>query len=565
MGVRGGLCMTSGESLESYRRAFHPDIPSSLSDFSLLASTHEVKARVDEEILSLLPHLDNEWILTFAPTAIPKERPPLRVGVLLSGGPAPGGHTVISGLFDAIHEWNPASTLIGFHGGPSGLLKNNARKLPAEEIEKVRNTGGFSLLGTGRTKIETKEEIDLAFQTVEEHKLDGLVFIGGDDSNTDAAFLAEAFRAKGSLISVVGVPKTIDGDLQAPKMPISFGFDTACKTYSVTIGNIAKDILSTKRNYFFIRLMGRTASHITLECALRTQPNLALISEEIASRKLTLHGLVREVADLVEERTKKGLNYGLVLVPEGIIEQLTDVQQLIAELNDLFAPQHSLASALKEFTTLKERLEFILDHLTEPSHQCLSEFPPEIREQLVHERDPHGNVQVSLIETARLLGLLVQEELSRRASHTGAKIPFSFQTAFCGYEGRSAFPSNFDCTYSYALGRCAALLIANKMTGYMAAISSLHCDVKEWRSHAIPLASLLHFERRGGSRKPVIRKTLVDLTGEVFRYFAGKREEWRLSDAYLQPGPIQFFGPHTLSNEPCLSLRLRSSTDASSR
>lgn len=545
------------ESLELYRSKFQPKIPTVLRDISMLHFSYERRVTVDEEIRSLLPHLDNDWVLRGETAAAIRERAPLRVGVVLSGGPAPGGHTVVAGLFDALVEWNAESTLIGFLNGPKGLLSNESCNLSREAIDHVRNSGGFSLLGTGRLKIENAEEIVKVVDTVQQNHLDGLVFIGGDDSNTDAALIAEAIRNKGLLSSVVGVPKTIDGDLQSPEIPISFGFDTACKVYSVNIGNIAKDILSTKNTYFFIRLMGRVASHITLECALRTHPNATLISEEVAAKGMTLLDIVEELADLVEERYKSGRKYGLVLVPEGVIEQVTDVKQLIAELNDLFAPSHPFSSALLQFPTLAERLEYVLDTITEPSRQCLSVFPQDIKEQLLHERDPHGNVQVSKIETARLLATLVQSELQRRSLHTNQQIPFSFQTAFCGYEGRSAFPSNFDCTYCYTLGRTAAAIIARKMSGYMTGITELNLPVSEWIPHAVPFASLLHFERRGGARKPVIRKTLVDLSGELFRYFADHRRKWRLNDDYCQPGPMQFFGPDPLIDPPCLSVRLR--------
>lgn len=546
--------MANQEPLEAYRKKYQPKIPHALQSISSLEFTHERHVTVDEEIRALLPHLDNDWVLQCALKPSSAKRHPLRVGVVLSGGPAPGGHSVIAGLFDAIHEWNPKSKVIGFLDGPKGLLKNNARELTQEEIDDVRNSGGFSLLGTGRLKIGGPEEIALAAAAVRHHALDGLVFIGGDDSNTDAALLAEAFRAMGSPACVIGVPKTIDGDLQSPEIPISFGFDTACKVYSSTIGNIAKDILSTKNHYFFVRLMGRVASHITLECALRTQPNLALISEEVAARGMTLPDLVREVADLVEERYATGRTYGLVLVPEGVIEQMADVKQLITELNDLFAPSHPLSSALTRCPTLAERLEYVADTITEPSRLCLSAFPQAIKEQLVHERDPHGNVQVSQIQTARLLGLLVEAELLRRGAHSGTKTPFSFQTAFCGYDGRSAFPSNFDCTYCYALGRLSALLVAKKMTGYMTGLTCLDLMPSKWIPHAVPFASLLHFERRGGERKPVIRKTLVDLSGGVFRHFAEQRPAWRLQDMYRQPGPMQFFGPDHLVDAPCMSI-----------
>jgi pyrophosphate--fructose-6-phosphate 1-phosphotransferase len=548
-------------TLETYRRAFSPEIPSALRDILHLGFVQERRPSVDEEIRTFLPHLEGGWVYTCARKSLSARRKALRIGVLFSGGPAPGGHSVVAGLFDAMQKWNVKSEFIGFLDGPSGLLHDSARELRQQDIDAVRNTGGFSLLGTGRLKIESEREIARVAEVVCARRLDGLVCIGGDDSNTDAALLAEAFLAMGVKTCVIGVPKTIDGDLQSPDIPISFGFDTACKVYSVTIGNIAKDCLSAQKHYFFLRLMGRAASHITLECALRTQPNLALISEEVAAREMTLFDVVRDVANLVEERYGRGRRYGLILVPEGIIEQMSDVRELVVELNDLLAPSGPHAEKFQTHTTVEERIRYAAENLTESSRQCLFMLPPIIQEQLVVERDPHGNVQVSQIETARMLALAVQKELSNRAIHTGGRIPFAFQTGFCGYEGRSAFPSNFDCTYCYALGRLSAALIANKMTGYMAAMRDLHKAPAEWLPVAVPLASLLHFERRFGARKPVIRKTLVDLSGPVFRRFADVRDQWRLDDCYLQPGPMQFFGPDALVNDPCLSISIRSRAD----
>jgi pyrophosphate--fructose-6-phosphate 1-phosphotransferase len=546
--------------LESYRVSFQPLLPSALQDMTVLDCVQDRHESIDGEIQAMFPHLEHEWIMRIVPTSVQAaSRLPLRVGVVLSGGPAPGGHTVIAGLFDAVKAWHQDSSLIGFTGGPQGLLKDTSRVLTREEIDAVRNTGGFSLIGTGRHAIATEEEIAYADATVQRHALDGLVFIGGDDSNTDAAFLAEAFRHRGRQTVVVGVPKTIDGDLQSPEIPISFGFDTACKVYSTTIGNISKDCLSTRKYYFFIRLMGRVASHITLECALQTQPNLALVSEEIAARGTTLADVVQDISDLVKERYALGRTYGIVLIPEGVIEHFSDIRQLMGDLNDLVAPGHSLAPEIQRCTTLAERLACIVDHLGEPSKSCLVALPVRIQEQLVRERDPHGNVQVSQIETAGLLAQLVAEQLHLRAAHTGTAIPFSYQTAFCGYEGRSAFPSHFDCTYCYALGRIAAVLIARRMTGYMTAIRDLHRPPCDWQPCAVPLVSLLHFERRSGVRKPVIKKTLVDLSGELFRYYAQRRASWRLEDAYVQPGPMQFFGPDHVVHEPCLSVALRPS------
>lgn len=537
--------MSVERSFEESRRSFHPEIPTALRDISNLVLVRDHQTVIDDGIRSLLSHLEDDWVyrLVFQKNGLIKS--PLRIGVVFSGGPAPGGHSVVAGLFDALSEWHSECRLIGFLGGFKGLLNGSSFELEKKDIDQVRNTGGFSLLGTGRSKIEGEESVSKVISVIREHRLDALVCIGGDDSNTDAAFLAEALRQNGESTCVIGVPKTIDGDLQCPDIPISFGFDTACKVYSATIGNIAKDCLSSKKQYFFIRLMGRVASHITLECALQTHPNLAFISEEIASREMTLVDVVREVADLVEERHNHGRHYGVFLIPEGIIEQMSDVRQLVTELNDLLA---------KAEIVLEKRLAHLKKHISKPSRECLEALPDKIQEQLVVDRDPHGNVQVSKIETAQLLALLVTTELAHRAVHKKRHVSFSYQTVFCGYEGRSAFPSNFDCTYCYALGRLAAVLAFHRQTGVMTALRKLHCEPSTWEPVAVPLASLLHFERRGGSSKPVIKKTLVDVSGDLFRRFTERRGSWRLSDEYIQPPPMQFFGSDEFVFTPCLSI-----------
>jgi pyrophosphate--fructose-6-phosphate 1-phosphotransferase len=542
-------------SFEESRRSFQPVIPKDLHDIVSCQFIEERVEKIDPEIREIFSHLESDEVRKLQEGgAITLVRKPLRVGVVLSGGPAPGGHTVIAGLFDAISEWHEESSLIGFLNGPKGLINNDYRILSKPDIDSVRNLGGFYLIGSGRTKIE-QEHLASVMQTAEAHQLDGLVIIGGDDSNTDAVFLSESFRRAHKSTFVVGVPKTIDGDLQSADIPISFGFDTACKVYSQIIGNIAKDMLSNKKYYYFIRLMGRIASHITLECALQTHPNMALISEEVLAQKKTLKDLICDIADLVQERYHQHKQYGLILVPEGVIEHIVDVKLLIAELNELLSPNHPLVDSFQLYRSRSERLDFILDHISEGSHRALSLFPRHIAEQLVHDRDPHGNVQVSKIETERLFASLVEDELKRRSKE--ALIPISVQTAFCGYEGRSAYPSYFDCSYCYALGRLAAVLVTRKMTGYMTAIRSLHRPVSEWEAVAVPLVSLLQFERRKGADKPVIRRTLVDLEGAVFRHFVEKRASWRLDDQYRQPPPIQFWGPEEIVENSCFTISLR--------
>lgn len=447
---------------------------------------------------------------------------PLKVGVVLSGGQAAGGHNVISGLFDALKALNPQSRLFGFLGGPSGIVENKTIEITQEVIAPYRNQGGFDLIGSGRTKIETDEQLDASLKTAQALGLNGIVVVGGDDSNTNAAILAEYFLKHGCKTVVIGVPKTIDGDLKNEYIPISFGFDTAAKTYAEMIGNIERDALSAKKYYHFIKLMGRSASHITLECALATHPNVALIGEEIEAKKMTLAQVTKEVADVVEERAKRGMNYGVVLVPEGLIEFIPEVKTLIQELNSLVA---------------KEEKE-IASKLSGPSKSCFLALPEEIQKQLLIDRDPHGNVQVSQIETEKMLMSAVKNELARRSS----KGKFAALNHFFGYEGRAGFPSNFDTRYCYALGYTAALLVDEGMTGYITCVGQLHLPVQNWTVAGLPLTMLMNMEERKGKKKPVIQKALVDLKGKAFKFFEENRKSWAIEDHYRYPGPIQFFG-----------------------
>ena len=540
--------------LSLHRRTSPLQIPSLLQNLFKVKEVKERQEPLEEGIQELFSHLDENWILKFDPSDSPLPSSPLRIGVVLSGGPAPGGHNVVAGLFDAIGEWHQGSRLFGFLGGPQGLIRNQFKELTRADIDRVRNTGGFDLLGSGRAKIDTDEEITTIIRTIEDHFLDGLVLIGGDDTNTDAAFLAEGCRRLGRKTCIIGVPKTIDGDLQSADIHMSFGFDTACKVYSETIGNVAKDMVSTKKYYFFVKLMGRVASHVALECALQTHPNLAFISEEVAARAHSLRDLVVEVADLIEERSRHGKQYGLILVPEGLIENIVEVQQLIAELDMLFAPTNKESAAIHACMTPADRYDMVSSLLSEGSRSCLKFFPRSMAETFLLERDPHGNVPISKIQTERWLAMLVEKEVQRRGVHSEEAIPFSWQTLFCGYEGRSAYPSSFDCQYSYGLGRVAALLVALGLNGYMAGLRGLHKPVLEWEPVAVPLATLLRFEPREGRMKPVIRRTLVDIEGPTFQSFAQQRASWRLDDCFVQPGPIQYWGPDELVNTPCRSI-----------
>lgn len=453
---------------------------------------------------------------------------PLRIGVLFSGGPAPGGHNVIAGLYDALHSLHPDSVLIGFLEGPSGLLTGSHKIIDLACVNKYRNSGGFDLLASGRSKIETEEQLQSALMQMQKLSLQGLIVIGGDDSNTNAAFLAEYCKKKDPSLSIIGIPKTIDGDLKNSYVSIPFGFDTACKVYAEIAGNIAKDALSARKYYHFIRLMGRTASHIVLEVGLQTQPNDLFISEEVGAKKQTLKEIVERLADLVCERFALGKSFGVILLPEGLIESIAEIGTLISELNQLLAKEAELT------------LETIFKALSLPSRVLLSQFPQEIQSQLLLHRDPHGNVQVSAIESEKLLTQLVKQELIQREKTTHKKIPFSCVHHFLGYEARSAFPSYFDSHYTYALGYVAALLVRAKKTGYMAALRNLHLPVSEWSLGAVPLTSLMHMEMRKGKKKAVIRKSLVEMNDPAFLLLNKRREDWRLNDHYLSPGPMQF-------------------------
>lgn len=458
---------------------------------------------------------------------------PLKVGVVLSGGQAAGGHNVITGLFDALKALNSDSQLIGFLGGPSGIVDCQTVDLTNDMLAPYRNQGGFDLIGSGRTKIETGEQLESSLKTAQELQLDGIVVIGGDDSNTNAAVLAEYFLEKGCQTSVIGVPKTIDGDLKNAYIETSFGFDTAAKTYSEMIGNIARDAASAKKYTHFIKLMGRSASHIALECALATHPNVTLIGEEVARDQLTLKQITAMVTDVIEKRAEDGKNYGVVLVPEGLIEFIPEMNRLIAELNHLTAQGKGP------------------EGLTKEGKKTYTSLPEEIQKQLLLDRDPHGNVQVSMIETEKLVISAVKDELKRR----GFKGKFSPQSHFFGYEGRAGLPSNFDTQYCYALGYTAALLIDDGLTGYMTCVGNLTRPVSQWSVKGLPITMLMNLEVRKGKEKPVIQKALVDLDGKPFAFFAGNREEWALRDHYRYPGPIQFFGDVELVDSVPLTMQ----------
>ncbi|MCB1112787.1 MAG: diphosphate--fructose-6-phosphate 1-phosphotransferase [Chlamydiales bacterium] len=527
---------------------------------AILEHLHQVEAKAglpstnSTAIEKLFPNTTGQPFLTFSKGGKGKEKAH-RVGVVLSGGQAAGGHNVIVGLYDALKKLHPDSELIGFLNGPSGIIENHSIILTEDIVSLYRNQGGFDMIGSGRTKISTEEQFAASLETIKKHHLDGLVIIGGDDSNTNAALLAERIREQGIETSVVGVPKTIDGDLKNEHIEISFGFDTATKTYSHTIGNILRDALSAGKYYFFIKLMGRSASHIALECALQTHANYTIIGEEVAERGLTLRKLTDDICDMICARALQNKNFGAVLIPEGTIEFIPEVRKLIRELNLLLLPGNMHQKTIEHLDSRREKSDYVSGHLSKESSLCFLSMPMDIRMQLLMDRDPHGNVQVAKIETERLFIQMVKEELDRRKADKKYTGKFSVQPLFLGYEGRSCYPSLFDSTYCYALGHVAALLIDAGVTGYMASVQNLTLPCKEWTAGGIPITTMLTFEERHGEQVPVIEKALVDLKGRPFQVFKENRDVWKLEDNYLYPGPIQFFGPYEITEATTVTLR----------
>jgi diphosphate-dependent phosphofructokinase len=518
------------------RLEYRPLLPDILKEiFNLKANPSEV-FNVDNEVSGHFPHLCKLPAIRFERSKASHtlaNASSLRVGIVFSGGQAPGGNNVISGVFDALQSLSDQNILIGFLGGPAGLIEGRSKVLTAEILENYRNLGGFDLLGSDRTKLEAQTQATV-LRNVQALDLDGLIIIGGDDSNTNAAFLAEYFVAQGVKTRVIGVPKTIDGDLKSHEIETSFGFDTATKVYSDIIGNLARDALSAKKYYFFVKLMGRTASSIALECALQTHPNCTLIGEEIAAEGKNLADIITHLTDLICERSKLSKDYGVILIPEGLLEFIPDCRQMIQELGAQTAAEN----------------------LSSEARACFSSLPETIRQQLMLDRDPHGNLQVSKIETERLLIDMIQAELEKRKASGTYKGKFNPQPLFCGYEGRSCAPSNFDANYCYALGHVAAALIHNGFTGYMAAVQKLAHSVEQWQPAGIPLLYMMGFEERKGKRKIVIRKALVNLEGHPFITFKEKRSSWALHDDYRYPGAIQYFGPEEVSDRITLTLAL---------
>lgn len=466
---------------------------------------------------------------------------PMRVGVVFSGGQAAGGHNVIAGILDCLRALHPSSTLIGFLNGPSGIIENKSLIIDEKILAPYRNQGGFDLLGSGRTKIETAEQLQAALKTVRKLELRGLVIIGGDDSNTNAAVMAEYFLKNGVDVRVIGVPKTIDGDLKNDHVAVSFGFDTACKSYAQMIGNICRDVISARKYYHFIKLMGRSASHIALECALSTHPTYTFLSEEVEQRNLRLSEITNILADLVAKRAKVGKNYGVILIPEGLIEFIPEMKELIGELNGIEATGDK---------------KVVKSKLGKRSFAAFEALPAEIQNQLLLDRDPHGNVRVSQIETEALLMEMVNIELKNRASKGKYDGKFNSLKHFFGYEGRAGFPSNFDANYCYALGGTAAMLVDEGVTGYMACVKKLTHHPRDWSIGGVPLTMFMNMEKRKGEMKPVIKKTLVDLNGAAFKQFAQERDDWSVNDAFRYPGPMQYFGEEEIVDSVPMTLQL---------
>lgn len=539
-------------ALQKERAAYKPKLPKALQGAVKVvegAPTQSVDNQ--EEIKKLFPNTYGMPLVEFvtAENALQKE---MNVGVILSGGQAPGGHNVISGLFDEIKKLNPNNRLYGFLMGPSGLVDHKYIEITEELIADYRNTGGFDLIGSGRTKLEKVEQFEKGLEVIRELNIKAVVIIGGDDSNTNACVLAEYYAAKNYGVQVIGCPKTIDGDLKNEQIETSFGFDTATKTYSEVIGNIERDCNSARKYWHFIKLMGRSASHIALECALQTQPNICLISEEIEAKDLTLNDIVEQIASTVAYRASQGNNFGVVLIPEGLIEFIPAIGRLIQELNDLLAAH---GQDYKDLDKDAQR-EYILSHLSEANKATFETLPEGVARQLSLDRDPHGNVQVSLIETEKLISEMVGAKLDQWAKEGKYNGKFSALHHFFGYEGRCAAPSNFDADYCYALGASAAQLIANGKTGYMAIVKNTTAGTEEWKAGGVPITMMMNMEKRNGKMKPVIRKALVDLNGKPFKTFAAHRDQWAKETCYVYPGPIQYWGPASVCDLPTKTLAL---------
>ena len=545
-------------SLQKARYEYSPKLPGMLrngiADICVNEGAETQSVADQEKIKALFPNTYGKKEITFQKGANTSEAKKQVVGVILSGGQAPGGHNVICGLYDALKATNAENVLYGFKGGPSGLIEDDYVIFDDEYINAYRNTGGFDIIGSGRTKLETEEQFAIVAEVCKKHGITAVVIIGGDDSNTNAAVLAEYFAAHNTGVQVIGCPKTIDGDLKNEDIECSFGFDTATKTYSEIIGNIERDANSAKKYWHFVKVMGRSASHVALECALKTQPNICLVSEEVAAKKMSLSAIADYIADSVEKRAAKGMNFGVAIIPEGVVEFVPEFSVLIHEINELLAG--SKADAFNALPTWEEKYAFIEKGLTKESMDVFAILPTAIQQQLFLERDPHGNVQVSLIESEKLFSALVADKLKARKAAGTYTGKFSALHHFLGYEGRCAFPSNFDADYCYSLGYNAFMLIQYGYNGYLSKVSNLSAPASEWVAGGMPITKMMNIERRHGEDKPVIKKALVELDGAPFKYFEAHRDEWAENTCFVYPGAIQYYGPTEVCDITTITLAL---------
>lgn len=545
--------------LQAERLKYQPKLPSSLNKgvnkLELIQGKKTKAVRNGDQIQELFKNTYGKPIVTFKSTDSEKQSKIKNVGVILSGGQAPGGHNVIAGLYDALKSANSGNKLYGFLGGPAGIIDGKYIEFTDEHINEYRNTGGFDIIGSGRTKLETQEQFEKSLEVCKKLNISAVVIIGGDDSNTNAALLAEWFVENNTGIQIIGCPKTIDGDLKNDQIEISFGFDTATKTYGELIGNIQRDANSAKKYWHFIKIMGRSASHVALEAALQTQPNITLISEEVEKKEMSLGSIINYMADIISKRAEKGKNFGIAIIPEGLIEFIPEMKSLISNLNDLLGElEHD--PDFNNVTSTHERFEIVTNRLKDENVDIFSSLPALIKEQLLMDRDPHGNVQVSRIETEKLLIEMLKTRLKKLSSEGQYLGKFSEQSHFFGYEGRCAFPSNFDSDYCYSLGYNAFVLINFGLTGYISSIKNLTKPASEWIAGGVPLTMMMNMEKRHGEFKPVIQKALVELNGPVFKKLETNREDWALNDKYKFPGAIQYFGPSSVCDLTTVTLQL---------
>lgn len=545
--------------LQIERLKYQPKLPSSLAEginsLEMAEGSATQSVRDQEQIQELFKNTYGKPVVTFKHSTMSKEAGIRNVGVILSGGQAPGGHNVIAGLYDALKQANSANKLYGFLGGPSGIIDGKYVEFDDKFIDAYRNTGGFDIIGSGRTKLETEEQFEKSLAVCKKLNISAVVIIGGDDSNTNAALLAEWFVKHNAGIQVIGCPKTIDGDLKNGQIEISFGFDTATKTYAELIGNIERDANSAKKYWHFVKIMGRSASHVALEAALQTQPNITLISEEVEEKKMSLESIINYMCDIIVKRADMGKNFGIAVIPEGLIEFIPEMKSMIANLNDIMASLEN-DSAFVNATTIRDKFDIVENRLEANNAKVYASLPVLIKGQLLADRDPHGNVQVSKIETEKLLIEMISTRLEELKSQGEFIGKFNAQSHFFGYEGRCAFPSNFDADYCYSLGFNAFALISFGLTGYLSSVRNLTAPASEWVAGGIPLTMMMNMEKRHGEMKPVIQKALVKLDGPVFKQLEDNREDWAMNDRYLFPGAIQYFGPSCVCDVTTCTLQL---------